>query len=891
MADDDNKLDDVNVSEGNSNQPRTLDEWLAQHRDLDPNYVASLRLRVDTVGFNLDDINQNYAEYQERQAREQANQPAPETSQNAEQPEKSFSDEEYAAAVALANADLEKQSFDETLAAWTVLSSVDEVIAQKTHPDRAAAKNKLKDFAEQKVAAASQKDAEGNDLPLSMENAPELSSWLAISNDVQANNNSQEKKDRNAALGARLDAFYKKFDEENGLTNLPDAKTVEKNSIELDAMEKDFDPFAKDEKGNLVHPEFAGVASFYDNLEIDNSDKDTDKLDKNSYRDDMKTLAIAEAQQNLLIDPEFNKLSPEDKKKRFISEVASQMEQGATHLIATQMAMNAAEKAADGKPRDPKEFEQNAHKYFEAASNEGALPIKIKNNAAMGVLSSRVTDLSHKAKRVAQKTGAMNVWNKVKTLDKSLTKKYPKAYPFMKNFAITTGIGMATGGAGLAVYSAYKAGKAIQQSYKNYKENRQEGQSYWNYLKKNPKQMIALSASVAGAALSAYGVGDFTDAASYGLAGNVAENALSGGAAAVATDAAAQAATETAKSSGGVRLAKGFVALGAGLGTGAVDAIKALREKDPEKRKQKLKDAWKASAGAVAGAVVGMFAGKTLGDVFSGHDDTPPAPAEAPTIDQINPEALEDPKIEVEPTTPAPAEAPTIDQINPEALEDPKIELEPTIPAPAEAEPVASDDGKVEVQPTLDDLKGEQAHHGDVEGQHASDNVPPVSQHDDNLSIHTDKMPSHEQMFRLAEGLKERYGETGQFGVALNAELQEAVRNGEMTQEQALTAVQIVTETVEGHHGDYDKAINDIYMNADAEASAERNASIAAEQAAWEQQHSSATTEEASLSDKDKLDMLRQGKAVAAENTSKPSVTPTKVDINNVTRGGGHDIA
>ena len=61
MADDDNKLDDVNVSEGNSNQPRTLDEWLAQHRDLDPNYVASLRLRVDTVGFNLDDRDVTYA--------------------------------------------------------------------------------------------------------------------------------------------------------------------------------------------------------------------------------------------------------------------------------------------------------------------------------------------------------------------------------------------------------------------------------------------------------------------------------------------------------------------------------------------------------------------------------------------------------------------------------------------------------------------------------------------------------------------------------------------------------------------------------------------------------------------------------------------------------------
>ena len=363
-------------------------------------------------------------------------------------------------------------------------------------------------------------------------------------------------------------------------------------------------------------------------------------------------MAIAEANAALSIDPEFAKLSAEDKKKRFITEVASHMEMGATNLIATQMAMNAAEKAADGKPRDPKEFEQNAHKYFEAASNEGALPLKVQNKAAMAVLASRTTQLSHTAKRVAQKTGAMNVWNKVKKLDQQLTKKHPKAYPFLKNMAKTAAIGGLTGGAGLAVYSAYKAGKAIQKSVKNYKENRQEGQSYWNYLKKNPKQIVAMTAAVAGAALSAYGVGgDFLSADSWGLSGDLAQNALSDGATQVASDAAAQAATQTATDAATqtatdaatqtasstatqtaaeaakaptpwIKAARVGVAVGAGLATGAVDAVKALGEKDPEKRKQMLKDAWKSASGAVVGAFAGMFAAEAVGGLMHGDGNS-----------------------------------------------------------------------------------------------------------------------------------------------------------------------------------------------------------------------------------------------------------------------------
>ena len=93
------------MAENDSNQPKNLDEWLAQHPDLDPNYVSSLRLRVDTIGFDLDDVNKNFSDYQARQAGANVNQATQ------DEPKKSFSDEEYASAIELANGDLSKLSF------------------------------------------------------------------------------------------------------------------------------------------------------------------------------------------------------------------------------------------------------------------------------------------------------------------------------------------------------------------------------------------------------------------------------------------------------------------------------------------------------------------------------------------------------------------------------------------------------------------------------------------------------------------------------------------------------------------------------------------------------------------------------------------------------------
>lgn len=110
-----------------------------------------------------------------------------------------------------------------------------------------------------------------------------------------------------------------------------------------------------------------------------------------------------------------------------------------------------------------------------------------------------------------------------------MAKKYPKAYPFLKNLAVSSAIGLTTGGVGLAALSVYKTGKAIRDSVKHYREANKDGQykNWFGYLRKNPKEAIGLAVSVAGTVMSGYMVGlDGLNVNDFGLSGQVYQNGL-----------------------------------------------------------------------------------------------------------------------------------------------------------------------------------------------------------------------------------------------------------------------------------------------------------------------------------------------------------------------------
>lgn len=642
-------------SDGQTAQPEqvTFEQWLEAQTNLTPEqrqalldhnadaavtfspeafdgYLAELRSAgvADSVLTNdrPADENQTSGETPAPQDKQNPeNTDAPARQQNPEN--EVVSQEEYRAAIALTRGDLSKLSYEEIRQVWSVLGLLDDKIAQATRPEALQAKLKMADYAEQLMASANPEQ------PWTMETAPEYSEWLKVSNDIQANNNSQEKKDRNAKIGDSLNKFYQEFDAEYGLSNLTpeSAPHLEANQQALEALGKDFDPFAKDEEGKLLHPEFNEIDRFYDKLEIENGNKDFDAVNKDDFKQNMAELAYNEAMLELSLNPDFAKLSKEQQQQLLTEAYATHMQAGMVSLIAAQMAENAA-KADPEHPQKPEEFNQQAQEFISAAVKGENNSFKVSNAAALTTLASRTSVLEHVSRRVAQKTGYKSLWSRIKDFDKRLAKKYPKAYPFLKNLAVSSAIGLTTGGVGLAALSVYKTGKAIRDSVKHYREANKDGQykNWFGYLRKNPKEAIGLAVSVAGTVMSGYMVGlDGLNVNDFGLSGQVYQNGLGNTWDTMKqTVSNAFSGTEPGKdvpwtekisswgkrfgeqvaatTQDGQRMARMGISLTGGLSAGAIDMVASFREKDPEKRKELRRNAWKSFGGVLTGSLISL---------------------------------------------------------------------------------------------------------------------------------------------------------------------------------------------------------------------------------------------------------------------------------------------
>ena len=596
------------------NTNMTFEQWLASKNDLTPQERQVLEERHSnaSVTFTPESFDRILDDY--RTAASNGSSGQSPRGNRASDNSQAITPEQYQEAIALSKGDLAQMSYDDVAKVWQVVGGLDDKVAQATKPEALQAKQKMADFAEQLMSRLDPNQ------PWSMQDAPEISEWLKVSNDIQAQNTSQEKKNRNAKIGDSLNKFYKKFDEEHGLSNLtPEHKDMlAANQQAIEAVAANFEPFAKNDKGEYLHPEFANIDKFYDKMEIDNSNSNVDAVDKNKYKQDMAELAYNEAMLELSMNPDFARLQPAQQQELLSQAWANHMQMGMVTMIAAQMAENAAKES--GEPKKIKDFENQAKTFINQAVNGENNTFKVTNNAALATLSSRTADVEALSKRIGQKTGHKSLWSKIKELDKKLTKKYPKSYKILKNLAISSAIGLTTGGAGLAVMSACKTIQAARESYKRYKAANTDGEykSWFGYLKKNPKEAIGLAVSVASTAMSGYmvGMGGIT-VSDFGLTGqafhnglgntwdmikDTASNAFSG------SNSGGPSFTEQVKNTlnDGNRVARLGISLSGGVSSSMVDFIASFKEKDPEKKKQLRKNAWKTLGGVFTGSVIGL---------------------------------------------------------------------------------------------------------------------------------------------------------------------------------------------------------------------------------------------------------------------------------------------
>ena len=480
-------------------------------------------------------------------------------------------------AVKLANGDLNSLTFDQ-------IENINYLLQNANAPENSPEANalaRMRGFADIKIDEASKED-----FSLDMENAPEIDAWLRVNDEATPE---QDKAPRNVALHKKINDFYKTYDEEHKLTSLNSSsgKMLEGNFDSLEEILQNYDPLARDENGNLLDSRFAKIEEFYDEMQIDNSDKNSDFISNVYFKRDMVDLALHEAQTTLMIDENFAKLSPEEKKEAVAKEVLSKMQEGISSIISTEMGQNflqenatLIEKLKDENLSDEErnkllaEFQSKTDAYKKALNerlqqqtnymaeqpvpltenqkdylskiykkqnkqfnpdtswndlseqdkdilikgaetlkelalseeqkSSGKAPAKpepfhAKAANLEAALHNRSQNLIQQNKRIAQKSGFMKMWQKVKEFDQRLSKSHPKMWGFAKNFALSSAVSLTTGGFGLAVLAAYKANKVLRVVDKKAKAN---NMSFFTYLKKNKTEAIALATSVAGAIIS-----------------------------------------------------------------------------------------------------------------------------------------------------------------------------------------------------------------------------------------------------------------------------------------------------------------------------------------------------------------------------------------------------
>ena len=436
---------------------------------------------------------------------------------------------------------------------------------------------------------------------------------------------------------------------------------------------------AKLQDENLPEAEREALLKEYQEKEAAFKEAEKEQLDKQTAYFAEEPVQLTEMQKNYLsgiykrngkdFNPEttWNDLSAEDK------EILSKGAEGLKELALTPEQAKAGNKV------------------------EKPAPFKTSNAVVLSTLYTRTKNLEHANKRIAQKTGFMKMWDKVKAFDKKLSKEHPKLWGFAKNFALTATVSLTVGAPGVAAIAAWKAGKAISAVSKKAK---QENMSFYKYVKAHPREGVNASLAVAGAVLSVgfAGADMMTHGlSSMGLAGHAVDYSIQHG------TGLGQTLTEMASNFHGnmasvsdIHFTKESLAQGwegvkntaasgrflsrLGLTAGnAASVASAVYNKQRAQGAGKWK-AFKASLGAGLGAMSGTALSLGIGamashapapdnsvDGITGAGIKTPNFVEAPMVDVSG---IEDPVLQPVPLTPEFVEAPMVDVSN---IEDPVL--------------------------------------------------------------------------------------------------------------------------------------------------------------------------------------------------------------------------
>ena len=372
-----------------------------------------------------------------------------------------------------------------------------------------------------------------------------------------------------------------------------DAETLEANGNIMDAVNREFTPFARDGQQNLVHPEFQAEFDAMQamNFTYDN-EKELSEEEQNKLREDLVQAAMLEAE---LYARSHGNGNPEDVANLYKSKLKECLQGG---MVATAFASEYKR----GLTR-----EQMAAKMLEIVEKQPS----VKKSAVMAHTSNTKEGSQKLVDRIKNKfkeiPAVKKMQEKINAFDKRMSERYGKKYDIakryaklafktVKNVAIYSAVGATAGPIGLAVLSA----KSGYDAYKNLEnEAKNHGMTLKEFAKAN-KGKVGLACAMSGLSLvgSVFGLGVQTGIGGTELASKVQPI---------------------------LKTATKVLAVAPKAGSTLIHGVKAAYKRfSGDKEGAKVEwDKTKAAAARTSEAALGIFLGSAAAEYFAGDNHTP----------------------------------------------------------------------------------------------------------------------------------------------------------------------------------------------------------------------------------------------------------------------------
>lgn len=409
-------------------------------------------------------------------------------------------------------------------------------------------------------------------------------------------------------------AALEAFDKEYGIDTMTEEQ-LNKNAEFMDKIDEQYDPFAKDEQGNLVHPEFQEEFAAFESMVVtDDNGEPLSEEEQAEAKESLKQTAMFEA--GMLTRGCAKGDSLESQYKENLKNSLQKA------VVSTHFAEEVKGKSLDK--------ETIGKAFVQAATQEGGLKsTKTGIMAYAGVVNGEMTKLRDRLQNKFKEIPAVQKMSaKIAVFDKSMDDKYGKKWKVAKRIgnviakrakgvAMYTAIGALAGPAAPYAMAALAVKSGVEAYNGLKKKAEKDGMTLGQYAKAHPVD-VALSFATSGLAIAGSAMGF---APKVGLDNNV-------------TQAVAPV----------LKTATRVLAVGPKAAKAAFHSVKAFAIKkgwakgNVEEEMAAAKESWKETLDATIGIVAGGL--MTAGMQEMQHNDAPEDTQSHIATPQMSPEEM-----------------------------------------------------------------------------------------------------------------------------------------------------------------------------------------------------------------------------------------------------------